>query len=67
MGGDGNDTQRVRNLNRGVLQLGMGNWGYHKQVPDARKARGSLDPIGMKLAEMPNNGEGGPVDTISRG
>jgi hypothetical protein len=48
----------------------MGNGelgGSHKQVPDARKARGSQDPTGMRLAEMPNKGEGEPVKTISRG
>jgi hypothetical protein len=27
MGGDGDDTQRVRNLNRGVFKWGMENWG----------------------------------------
>jgi len=34
---------------------------------EGRKARGSQDPTGMRLAEMPNKGEGEPVETISRG
>jgi hypothetical protein len=28
---------------------------------------GSQDPVGMRLAEMPNKGEGDPVETVSRG
>ena len=27
VGGNGRDVQRVRKLNRGVYQWGMGNWG----------------------------------------
>jgi len=46
---------------------GWGTGGSHQQVLDARKARGFQDPIGMRLAEMPNKGEGEPVETISRG
>ena len=41
--------------------------GSHQQVPDARKVRGSQDPAGMRLAEMPNKEEGEPLETISRG
>jgi hypothetical protein len=36
-------------------------------VPDVRKERGSQDPTGMALAEIPNIGERYPVETISRG
>jgi hypothetical protein len=31
------------------------------------KARDTQDPMGMKLAEMPNKREGEPVETIFRG
>jgi len=65
MEGDRDDIQRVRNLNGGVYQWGMGN--CHQQVPDARKARGSQDPVGMKLADMPKKEGGRSVETISRG
>jgi hypothetical protein len=41
--------------------------GSHQNVPDARKARDSQDPTEMTLAEIPNKGEGEPVETISRG
>jgi len=41
--------------------------GSHQQVPDARKARGSQHPVGMRLAEMPNKAEGETVETIARG
>ena len=40
--------------------------GSHQKVPDARKARGSQDPTGMTLAEIPNKGEGEPEEIISR-
>jgi hypothetical protein len=36
------------------------------KVPDASKARGSQNPMGMTLAEIPNKGERKPVETISR-
>jgi hypothetical protein len=42
-----------------------GGWGTgvsNQKVPDSRKARGSQDPTGMRLVEMPNKGEGEPVD-----
>jgi hypothetical protein len=57
---------------------GSGNWtevcnngrwragGSHQQVSDARKARGSQDPTGMTLAEIPNKCEKEPVENISR-
>jgi hypothetical protein len=35
------------------------------QIPGI--ARDSQDPTGMRLAEMPNKGEGEPIETISRG
>ena len=34
------------------------------QIP--RKARGSQDSMGVTLAEIPNKGEGEPVETLSR-
>jgi hypothetical protein len=34
----------------------MGNWSSQQKVPDARKARGSQDPTGVTLAEIPNKG-----------
>ena len=58
---------RDRNLNRGVQQWGVESWGSHQQVPDARKTKVSQNPMGMRLAEMPNKGEGEPVETISIG
>jgi hypothetical protein len=42
----------------------MGNWGSHQQVTDARIARGFQIPTGMKLDEMPNKGEGEPLETL---
>jgi hypothetical protein len=57
----------VRKLNRGVLQWEWGTGGSHQKVPDARKARGSQDPVGIALAEVPNKGESEPVETTSRG
>jgi hypothetical protein len=52
------------------MYVAMGGWGTgssHQQVPDSRKTRGSQDPMGMRFAEMPNTGEGEPVETISIG
>ena len=48
-------------------KCGWGTEGSHQKVPDARKARGSQNPTGMTLAEMPNTGVGELVKTISRG
>ena len=36
----------------------------NQKVTGTRKARGSQDPVVMRLAEMPNKGEGEPVGTI---
>ena len=44
-----------------------GTGGSHQKVPDARKARVFQDPKGLRLAEMPNKGEGESVENISRG
>jgi hypothetical protein len=66
MGEDRGEVQRTRKLKRGV-QWGMGNWGSHRKVPKARKARDSQDPVGVTLAEIPNKGEREPVEIISRG
>jgi hypothetical protein len=49
-------------MNNGELVGGSS----HKQIPDARKPRGSQDPMGMRLAEILNTGEGKYVKTISR-
>jgi hypothetical protein len=38
-----------------------------EKVPDARRAKGSQDPMGMTLAKIPNKGDREPVETISRG
>ena len=67
IGGSGDGIHRVRKLNRAVYQWGIGGGGRHQQVPDARKARSSQDLTGVTLAEIPNKGEGEPVETITRG
>ena len=50
---------------------GNGEWGTgcsYQQVPDARKARDFQNTKKkMRLAEIPNKGEGEQVETISRG
>jgi hypothetical protein len=43
-----------------------GELGYHQNVPDARKARGSQNPTGMLLAELSNKREREPVEIIWR-
>jgi hypothetical protein len=43
------------------------NGGSQQKVPDTRKARGSQDPTGMIVAEMPKKGEREPVETMWRG
>jgi hypothetical protein len=40
--------------------------GNHQKVPVARKARGSKDPLGMILAEIPNKWDTVPGETMSR-
>jgi hypothetical protein len=48
----------------------MGEWetgGSNQKVPDARKVRTSQGPSGMTLAEIPNKGEGEPIEILSRG
>jgi hypothetical protein len=45
----------------------QGTRGSHQKVSDAKKVGGSQDPTGMRIAEMPNKGEGELVETISRG
>ena len=49
-------------LAMGDVELG----GNHQKIPDARKARGSQDPTGMTLGEIPIKGEREPADTITR-
>jgi hypothetical protein len=44
-----------------------GTGGSHKKVPVAREARGSQDPMGITLAEIPNKSKREPVEAISRG
>jgi hypothetical protein len=38
----------------------------HQKVPDARKARGYQDPMGITISEIPNKGEREPLESISR-
>jgi hypothetical protein len=66
MRGDGGEVQRVGNLKEGEKGEG-GTGSSHYKVPDARDPRGSKDPTGRTLAEIPNKGEREPVETISRG
>ena len=61
------------------MYRGSGNWtevcsngewgtgGSHQKVPDARKTRGSQDPIGMRLVEILNKGEGEPYPEVRQG
>jgi hypothetical protein len=44
---------------------GWGTGGSLQKVPDAKKARGSKYPTGMRLVEVPNKGEGEPIKTMS--
>jgi len=44
-----------------------GELGNHHKFPDAGTARGSQDPVKMKLVEISNKREGELVETISRG
>jgi hypothetical protein len=46
--------------------MGYGEPGSHQEVPDARKARGSYDPTGMRIAEIPKKGVGQPVEILPR-
>jgi hypothetical protein len=46
-------------------EWGMGDRGNHYRVPDHREVRGSQDPTGMTLAEIPNKGMTEPVEVIS--
>jgi hypothetical protein len=46
-----------------------GGWGTgssQQKIPDARKSKGSQDPMGMTLAEILNKAEREPVETIFR-
>ena len=58
--------RRLGNLTEVCSNGGWGTWVVHK-VPDARKRRGSQDPLAMILAEIPNKGESEPVETIWKG
>ena len=40
---------------------GWGTGGSHQKIPDIKKARGSQDLTGMRLAEMFTKGEGESV------
>ena len=73
-GGQAQVREKTGMINRGSGILtevcSSGVWGIgvnHQQIPDARKARGYLESIGMRLAEMANKEVGKPVETISRG
>ena len=74
--GGGKKRRRIRygrrwsegqEIEQRCVAMGDGEPGSNQKVPDARKARGSQDPTGMTLAEIPNKGEREPVETISRG
>jgi hypothetical protein len=43
----------------------MGNRCSHYRVPVPREVRGSQDPTGMTLADIPNKGVTEPVEAIS--
>jgi hypothetical protein len=45
----------------------LGTGGCHQKIPDAMKARGSQDSMGMILAKLSNKWERVPVETICRG
>jgi hypothetical protein len=47
--------------------MGDGEPGVTNRVSDARKARGSQDPMGMPLAKIYNKVERETVGIISRG
>ena len=66
MGKDWGEVQRVRNLKEGEKGKG-GTGSSHYKVPDARDPRGSQDPTGRTLAEIPNKQEIEPVEIISSG
>jgi hypothetical protein len=61
MGGSRDDIQRLLTCN-----VGWETGGSYKQVPNARKARGSQDTMEMRLAEISCKREGEPIETISR-
>jgi hypothetical protein len=60
MGGDGGDAQSG-NLKEGCTTRGWGARDSNWKVPYVRKARGSQNPTGMILAEIPHKGEGGRI------
>ena len=45
----------------------MRNRDRHLKLSNIRETRGSQDPTGMTIAEIPNKGERELVETISRG
>jgi hypothetical protein len=57
VGGDEGYVQTVRKLSRYVAMGGWGTGSGHQKVPEARKARGSQDSTGMRLAEIPKRRE----------
>jgi hypothetical protein len=63
---DGGHGQREENWTVVYSNGPWGTVGSHKKVPDVRKARGSHYAMGMTLTEIPNKGEGEPIETISR-
>ena len=67
-GGRGRFVRRQRRWKEGqeteqrYVAMGRGNRDSQQKVPDSRKARGSQDPKGMTLSEIPNKGEREPVE-----
>jgi hypothetical protein len=59
----GDEIQKVRKLTEVYSNGGRGTG---QKVPDARKGRGSQEPTGMALADIPNKDEGEPVETLFR-
>jgi hypothetical protein len=45
----------------------MGNGSSHQKVQDAKKVRDSQGPMEITLAEITNEGDREPIETISRG
>lgn len=65
MARDSREVPRVREIKRICNSVGFGTQGSHQKVPGAKEARGSEDPSGLTLAEIPNIGEIEPAEMTS--
>ena len=63
----GRSTEGQKIEQRCVAVWAWETGGSHYKVPGGRKARGSQDPVGITLAEIPNQGDRESVETICRG